>query len=259
MNGVNEVSRILSQIPIEVWQKIVEEEPEWKNMREFLGSYGFGRFAVLMTVTGLNDFQLKGKAEIAYWPKIRELLRSYKPPENPAELEQILSEFYSKERLQDLKLRRLNRFLSSRLAELMWNSDPRSVARDFIRIWYGLSATMNQSRNAKTITFAMKCLGIALLMAGEITFDFEKISIPVDYRIREFTKRLNVAVKNDNDVQRFWKKVLERLKEDGLGINMIHLDSLIWQIGVLSKQEIIEYFSKHGLREVGENLAEVIK
>jgi len=66
MRNLNEILEIFSQIPLEVWNKIVQEEPEWKNMREILEKYGFGRFAVLMIVTGLNDFQLKGKAEVAY-------------------------------------------------------------------------------------------------------------------------------------------------------------------------------------------------
>jgi len=29
---------------------------------------------ILVVAAGLNDFQLKGKAEVAYWPKIRELI-----------------------------------------------------------------------------------------------------------------------------------------------------------------------------------------
>ncbi|RLI80434.1 hypothetical protein DRP04_08165, partial [Archaeoglobales archaeon] len=64
------VEGLFVQIPIEIWDKIVEEEPECRHMHRFLEKYGFGRFAVLMVAAGLNDFQLKGKAEIAYWPKL---------------------------------------------------------------------------------------------------------------------------------------------------------------------------------------------
>lgn len=59
----------------------------------------------------------------------------------------------------------------------------------------------------------MKCLGIALLMAGETNFSFESIPIPVDYRVREFTRRLGIAVNTDEDVRRFWNKVLEGLRK----------------------------------------------
>ncbi|AGK61357.1 Uncharacterized protein conserved in archaea [Archaeoglobus sulfaticallidus PM70-1] len=235
------ISAILSAIPVEIWDRVVQEEPEWKHMREFLESYGFGRFAVLMIAAGLNDFQLKGKAEVAYWPKMRELLKRNNTPNSPRELESILAEFYANERLPDLKLRRLNRFLSSRLAEWLWNAMPGEVTENFLRIWYDLAATMRQERSVKTIVFAMKCLGIALLMAGESNFCFERIPIPVDYRVREFTKRTGVVVRDDEDVRTFWGKVLEELRGRGLEINMIHLDSLIWQIGVLSKPEIVDY------------------
>jgi DNA-(apurinic or apyrimidinic site) lyase len=52
---------VLSEIPAEIWNRIVKEEPEWRYMEGFPKRYGFGRFAVLMLAAGLNDFQLKGK------------------------------------------------------------------------------------------------------------------------------------------------------------------------------------------------------
>lgn len=252
----SKLSQILSQIPLEKWNKIVEKEPEWQFMHDLLHSWGFGRFAVLMVAAGLNDFQLKGKAEVAYWPKIRELLD--REPESLKDLELILVKFYSKERLPEIKLRRLKRFLSSGLANWLWNSSPPEVAENFLRIWYDLAATMGQSRDRKTITFAMKCLGIALLIAGESRFSFERIPIPVDYRVREFTRRLGVEVRDDEDIRRFWNSVLEDVKKS-VEINMIHLDSLIWQIGVLSKPEIVNYFAKLGLQGLGERIVEVLE
>jgi DNA-(apurinic or apyrimidinic site) lyase len=258
-DSVSTASTVLSLIPIEVWNKIVQEEPEWKHMRKFLESYGFGRFAVLMVATGLNDFQLKGKAEVAYWPKICRVLKAHKVPDSIQELKSILSEFYANERLPELKLRRLNRFLSSRLAEWLWNAEPKELAENFLKIWYDLAATMRQEKDAKTIVFAMKCLGIALLMAGKSNFNFERIPIPVDYRVREFTKRFGVTVRDDEDVRNYWGRVLGKLRENGLEVNMIHLDSLIWQIGVLSEAEILDYFSKLGLRDVGERIVEVVR
>lgn len=251
------IGNLLAQIPIKRWNRIVEEEPEWRYMRGFLEKYGFGKFAVLMVAAGLNDFQLKGKAEIAYWPGLRELLEEKEVPASPKEMREILREFYAKERLPDLKLKRLNCFLSSKLASELWNAEPKDIAENFIRIWDELAATMNQSRDAKTITFAMKCLGIALLMAGESNFSFESIPIPVDYRVREFTKRLGVAVRDDEDVRKFWNSVLENVKKN-VKINMIHLDSLIWQIGVLSKPEIVKYFENLGLKDLGEKIAEML-
>ncbi|MCD6411590.1 MAG: N-glycosylase/DNA lyase [Thermoplasmata archaeon] len=252
------IEDLFVQIPIEIWDKIVEEEPEWRHMHRFLEKYGFGRFAVLMVAAGLNDFQLKGKAEIVYWPKLKELLEKKETPTSLKEMEDTLKEFYTKERLPDLKLKRLNRFLSSKLAGRLWGTEPKGTAENFIGIWYELAATMGQDKDAKTIAFAMKCLGISLLMAGESDFSFEKIPIPVDYRVREFTKRLGISVKDDEDVRRFWNHVLEGIRKR-VNINMIHLDSLIWQIGVLRKHEIVEYFSRFGLSELGEKIAELVE
>ncbi len=253
------ISKILSEVPTEVWDIVVREEPEWRHMSEFLSSYGFGKFAVLMVAAGLNDFQLKGRAEVAYWPRLRNLLRRHAIPGTLSELESILAEFYSRERLPDLKLRRLRRFLSSRLAKWLWSAEPTDIAKNFLRIWYELAITMNQDRKAKTIAFAMKCLGIALLMAGVADFDFEEIPIPVDFRVREFTRKIGVKVSNDEDVRSFWRGVLEDLKKIGVRINMIYLDSLIWQIGTLSRHEVREYFRRLGLGEVGEKMAEVMR
>ena len=250
------LANLLSKIPPETWNAIVQKEPEWRHMREILEKYGFGRFAVLMLAAGLNDFQLKGKAEITYWPKLREILDRHKVPDSLEELENILAVFYRNERLPNLKLKRLNRFLSSELAKKLWRAKPDEVAKDFLRIWHELANTMRQSRKAKTITFAMKCLGIVLLMVGKSDFNFEKIPIPVDYRVRTFTKRLGVAVKDD-DVRRFWNGVLKELRKD-MKINMIHLDSLIWQIGTLSRHELVKYFAEFGLEHVGEKIVEMM-
>ena len=260
MCAENLIENLFTRIPAEVWDRVVEEEPEWRYMNGFLEKYGFGRFTVLMVAAGLNDFQLKGRAEIAYWPRLRDLLEKRLPevPNSPKEMEDMLKEFYVRERLRDLKLRRLNRYLSSRLAARLWNAEPEDVAENFTGIWHELAGTMNQKMDAKTIVFAMKCLGMSLLMAGENNFSFEKIPIPVDYRVRVFTERLGVCVVNDSDVRAFWERVLEGIKKS-ININMIHLDSLVWQIGVLEKQEIVEYFSAFGLSELGEKIAEVMK
>ena len=258
ISKVKSLSEVLSKIPLQVWNKIIKKEPEWIYMHKFLKRYGFGKFAVLMIVAGLNDYQLKGKAEKAYWLPLSNLLENKPVPEHPEELINILEGFYSKERFSNAKIKRLRRFLSSSLAQELWNSKPEDMAKNFIKIWYRLAEIMKQNRNAKTITFAMKCLGISLLMVGETNFNFEKIPIPVDYRVKKFTKRLGVIFEDDDDIRDFWNAVLEELRKE-VEINMIHLDSLIWQIGTLDKDKIIEYFSELGLESVGKELVEILR
>ncbi|AEA46874.1 DUF7664 domain-containing protein [Archaeoglobus veneficus] len=249
------LAKILSEISLEAWNRIVKEEPEWHYMKPFLSRYGFGPFATLMVVTGLNDFKLKGRAEVAYWPKISNILESSPVPESPRGLYTILEQFYRNELYNDLKVNRLSRFLFSPLAEKLWNSTPKTVSREFPKIWKELAYTMRQNPEAKTISFAMKCLAISLLMVGEYDFDFSKIPIPVDYRVRTFSKKAGlVTTEDDNEIRQTWQNVLELIKGREPKVTMIHLDSLVWQIARMSKKEMLEYLSKMGCQSVGEKI-----
>ncbi|WP_397548066.1 hypothetical protein ABUL39_05025 [Rhodothermus marinus] len=69
--AIQRIVNIFLQIPLETWEHIVACEPEWRYMSDLLPSYREGPFAVLMVAAGLNDFQLKGKAEKAYWPVLK--------------------------------------------------------------------------------------------------------------------------------------------------------------------------------------------
>ena len=142
---------ILKEIPWESWKDIVGGEPEWKLMRPFLNSYGFGPFAVLMVVTGLNDYQLKGKAEEVYWPEIRKILESSSIPNSPRDLFDILKPFYKKERLNSIKVQRLRKFLESSLANKIWKSSPEKISVDFLDVWKELAQVMEQKPQDKTI------------------------------------------------------------------------------------------------------------
>ena len=119
---------------------------------------------------------------------------------------------------------------------------------------------MNQEPRAKTIVFAMKCLGISLLMAREYGFYFSRIQIPVDSRIEALTQKVaSKELEGRKDIQDFWSEILSELKKELPRLSMIHLDSLCWQIGTLSYSEIRAYFERLGLREMGENLISIIR
>ncbi|MCK4827043.1 N-glycosylase/DNA lyase, partial [bacterium] len=234
---------ILERIPWKTWEEIVEREPEWHFMEPLFGKFHYGSFAVLMLITGLNDYQLKGKAEIAYWPKIHNLLKNSKPPSSPKDLHEFLKPFYKNERFRGVKLQRLKRFLISSLVHDLWNISPREVSKKLRDIWDSLAKTMEQNPRAKTICFAMKCLGLTLLMVKEYQFDFSTIPIPVDSRVMRFTKGTGIsASKNPQHIREIWSEVLSLLRSSIPEITMIHLDSLIWQIASLSDDELESYF-----------------
>jgi DNA-(apurinic or apyrimidinic site) lyase len=258
-NLIIELSQIFSRIPFNIWNEIVKNEPEWYNMKEFLFSYGFGPFSVLMITAGLNDYQLKGKAELAYWPKIKEILKNKPIPSSRNDLYNFLVEFYKNERLHNKKIERLKKFLNSELSLKLWNSNPKQISEEFLSIWGELAIVMEQNKKDKTIVFAMKCLGISLLMEKEYSFDFSPIPIPVDFRIRKFTQQLGLENLSDDDIRNLWKEILKKIKEIKAEVNMIHLDSLIWQIGALNRIEFENYFKNLCLEEVGNELINLLK
>jgi len=247
---------ILREIPWEVWKGIIREEPEWKLLKPLLGRYGFGPFAVLMVITGLNDYQLKGKAEVVYWPKIYRLLEKSPTPNSPRKLCNLLEPFYQKERLNTIKVQRLRRFLNSPLADKLWKSSPQEVSAKFLEIWKELAWIMGQKPEDKTICFAMKCLGISLLMTGEYDFDFLAIPIPVDSRVRKFTQKTGISLgETDREVREAWHEILSLLREHNPSLTMIHLDSLIWQIASMDDNQLQRYFENLNILGVGYRLS----
>jgi len=254
------LAEILKEIPWETWKDIVREEPEWKLLRHFLNSYGFGPFTVLMVAAGLNDYQLKGKAEEVYWPKIHEILTKSSPPKSPNELCNMLIPFYHKERLNKNKIERLNRFLKSPLASALWESSPEEVSEKFLDIWKELAQVMVQKPQDKTISFAMKCLGICLLMSDEYKFDFGHIPIPVDFRVRKFTQEAGLCDEcTDEEIRAVWRDILSLLRKHYPDITMIQLDSLVWQIATLNPSQLREYFRKLNIPDVFEKLSTFLR
>jgi N-glycosylase/DNA lyase len=78
----------------------------------------------------------------------------------------------------------------------------------------------------------MKCLAISLLVFGIKDFEFN-IPIPVDSRIKRLTFKLGLLKKGTSDrkIQQVWQMVLRELKNVHPYINMVHLDSFLWQKG----------------------------
>jgi DNA-(apurinic or apyrimidinic site) lyase len=153
---------VLREVPWDAWELALHEEPEWLFAQVFLDRYGFGRLATLMVALGLDDYQLKGPAETAYWPRIREVLDPSPVPRSPEELAETLGVFFAGERLRRDKLKRLDRFLGSSLAGKLWSSCPAKIAGSFLGVWEETANVMRQKKEMKTIVFAMKCLAVAL-------------------------------------------------------------------------------------------------
>jgi len=249
-----DVLNALSKVPWSVWEEAVKREPEWVFSRPLSAKYPPQKFCVFMIVAGINDYQLKGRAETYYWPVLIEsLLKRGKIPETPLELRDFLWDFYKNERLYKNKLKRLNRFLESGLAVRLWEMPLEEMARKFYDIWNDISKILctksiswKRYRNKKTIVFAMKCLAISLLMHGIRDFEFD-IPIPVDSRIKKLTtSKLGLIAEgaSDKEIQHLWQGILKRLKERHPFLTMLHLDSLLWQVAGLKDIKECEKFYK---------------
>ncbi|HWP60117.1 MAG TPA: N-glycosylase/DNA lyase [Candidatus Acidoferrales bacterium] len=254
-----EFALILAKIPKNAWRAVVHREPEWQSMAALLPAWGFGPFSALMVAAGLNDYFLKGKAEIVYWPRLRESLLACAVPASPGELLSRLLPFYESERAAGRKLPTLKRFLASPLAERLWNATPQELAADISSIRRALAETLAQDENDKQIVFAMKCLGLALLMAGEERFDSSSLPLPGDSRLRKLTRRLGFDARAQRDMQKFWQSILDELHRAQPELSMIHLDSLLWQIAPLERARWVEYFSDLGIAETGASLEGLLK
>ena len=248
------LAEILGMIPKETWLRIVEKEPEWEHLAPLRSKFPNGSFCVFMVTAGLNAFQLKGKAETAYWAKFRKLLEDCESIPTIEALAEFLAKFYQKERLYNCKLERLARFLNSPLAYQLWEKDPVEISLMTSEIWQELGNVMNQALHDKTICFAMKCLGVSLMISGEYDFAFQEIPIPVDSRITKFSKKLGIGTgENTRKIQEFWQSVLSLLRRSQPEINMIHLDSLLWQIAHHNASHLLDYFKHLGLPKTGQD------
>ncbi len=253
-----QVYSFFTSIPYPSWDLIVRNEPEWIEFKQFHERYSFGLFAVLMIMCGLNAYQLKGRAETGYFPAFRDILQKNHNPKNPDELISMLYPLYECDRLPKGKCSRLHRFLKSEFTERIWYSTPSDIEESFIRIWHCLAAVMKQDKDKKTIVFAMKCLGIALLMEHKVNFSFEAIPVPVDSRIRKITAALGGPGDPDRAVQQFWHQVIEKIREKDMTITMIHLDSFLWQVSGYRGEERNEWFCRNGICFLKESFAEIV-
>jgi len=232
MASMEEVVQILCRIPYPIWEDFARNEPEWRFTEPVLERYGPSRFLTFMVMAGLNDYQLKGPAEKRYWPPLVEHVIQRLIPESPEDLKEVLKGFYEKERFRTVKTRRLERFLQSPLARKIWKSDPTELVRSFKDLWRQIAMTMNQQKEKKTIVFSMKCLGIGLLMLGVKEFDFTGIPVPVDARVRSLLERWELIAERapEQEIQSLCEEILRGIRGVEPRVNMIHLDSFLWQV-----------------------------
>lgn len=96
-------------------------------------------------------------------------------------------------------------------------------------------------------------------MAGEYGFNFFPILIPVDSRVMKFTNKLGFPIATDDDVRTLWTDVLSNVRKNDSHVNMIHLDSLVWQVASMSEYELQGYFRDLGIPHLGDKLCALLQ
>lgn len=96
-------------------------------------------------------------------------------------------------------------------------------------------------------------------MTGEYEFNFVHIPIPVDSRVMKFTNQLGFPIITDDDVRALWSDVFSILRKNDSRINMIHLDSLVWQVASMSEYELRGYFRDLGIPYIGDKLCALLQ
>jgi len=249
------VADILSKVPEEKWMSLLERQPEYKMAKEMVVkkkkySKHFGPFVTFMAVAALNDYQIKGKDE-DYWYNLRNVLETSEVPKTMNELKKILISFYENERQASVKLKRLDKFFNTIVAEILWKSTPETVCGNIREIWCGLAEVDSEGRlYAKTVVFAVKAiLEVVYLYTGKLKCVPKTLPIAVDNRVKSLTANLvNFQKVSDSIVREFWSLVLDKIKERKISVSIIHLDSLVWQIApeVKTLDEMVERLKSWG-------------
>ncbi|MCD6213847.1 MAG: N-glycosylase/DNA lyase [Candidatus Desulfofervidus sp.] len=229
--AIDQIIDTLKNLSYQQWEAYLKTEPEWQYGLPIKEVYPENVFICFMLTAGLNDYQLKGRAEVAYWPKLMDLAKRSEIPQTLDDLINLLEPFYQKERLKKAKIARLHRFLESKLAEYLWQAEKGEIAVSFEHVWKGLARTMKQPPHKKTIVFAMKCLFIAIRMLGQKEIKCD-MPIPVDSRIKKITLEYGLLGENElaeKAIQHVWNMVLKEIQKRNPYVNIFHLDSYLWQ------------------------------
>ncbi len=232
--AMDRVIQVLKRISDKEWEDYLRNEPEWQFTMPLSKIYPENTFICFMLTAGLNDYQLKGRAEKVYWPKLVKLGQKGKIPQGRDDLIALLKPFYQNERFHETKINRLFRFLKSELARWLWQADKLLIADSFDTIWERLAFTMRQRSYKKTIVFAMKCLFIALRMLN-VGVEAIKCNMPiaVDSRIKKITSKLQLLGPqklNETAIQEVWQDILKEIQKERPQITIFHLDSYLWQM-----------------------------
>ncbi|MFO0846915.1 MAG: N-glycosylase/DNA lyase, partial [Gemmataceae bacterium] len=241
-----QVGRALGELPAAVYDSADRWDPEWPVL-EKIAALPRGADVLLTLALALSDYQLGVGGATAYWAAAPSLLERF-PPDDAGQVYEFMFELMQRPvaaRLGENKLRRVKRLVDSEVPQLT-SGGVESV--DAVALWPALAkaASADGDRNAKTIVFALKTLGLLHLAAtGRRLALPEQLPIPVDLRVARVSLSAGLigpppgvsvleAIENveplieSNRVQMIeaWTEAAANV-----GLSAAEIDSLIWQLG----------------------------
>ncbi len=226
---------VLSEFSLDDALLLEEYDRQYRALKRLHEAVGDNELFLKLVITNaLLSYQLPTKGE-KYW-------------ENFAG---FFSEKPDLERFEEFLRLYNNRFLGGKLKRLqkvlktVKNLDRKRLT-EFCRnpkaLLEYLSKTLNQSKEAKTLVFAVKMFVYACRIATgkRIVAPFD-IDIPLDVRLKKISNDLN-----------FWRNLAK-----GLGIPPLHLDALVW-VTMGATEDFLKDLPSD-LRKKVENLKAVLK
>jgi len=133
----------------------------------------------------------------------------------------ITTSRYNK-RLYNAKRKRIQRY--NQTFNTLYNKNYELYYTDLSQLTQDLAQAMNQSTQAKTITFATKMFGYGLriVWASFTNYPYD-VGIPVDSRLLQIYQKYEEKTQDIQKVQQYFNKIAQENK-----IPPLHLDSLLW-------------------------------
>ncbi|MFB3889940.1 MAG: N-glycosylase/DNA lyase [Candidatus Bathyarchaeia archaeon] len=248
---IEELSNTICKIPIDAFNRIDVEEPEYKtfdNLRKTYGALASSKLdcylALLGIGTGLIDYQQKNPGK-SVWQPLERIVFQMGVPSTIDEARSIHLRLASSSRFRTVKAARIKRMYESGFASWFEQSHLSERRRDPYNTWRTLADHMHDPMDKKTIVMAMKAFDMETLAVTKNYLPFPpNIPIVVDSRIayvslssgiifvEKDTSIDDIASRYRTQIINAWSQVIRGARRVlGNELNAFRLDSLIWQAG----------------------------
>ncbi|MCC6005047.1 MAG: N-glycosylase/DNA lyase [Thermofilum sp.] len=232
---IRELSSSLRQLGKEFYELFIYRDPQYEAVKEILSRMGFLNGSLYIVGVAVVSYVLASKGE-DHW----KMAADYASGNYESSIMSFVSNSASLRKFRNARLKRIEKYLNGkeRILRVLKSSEI-----DLAEFNEKLAEILDADVNDKTVLFASKMLLYASRASGMKALNFEKLSIPVDYRVslvsitsgiakgwgcNENLRSLADALRSKykNEVQEAWGRV-GRLS----GIPPLLLDTPIWLVG----------------------------